>query len=124
MSQKSVEDYLKAVYDLFRNGTAVSTTEISRNLKVAPARFALTSIDPNPVSSEFTITFDVPRVSQVAIEVFDVTGRALARIANSVLEPGRYSRSFDCGASLAPGVYFVSMHAEDFNQTRKLIVVK
>src|SRR3989304_7386259 len=37
MSQKSVEDYLKAVYDLSRNGTVVSTTEISRILKVAPA---------------------------------------------------------------------------------------
>src|SRR4030067_3507147 len=37
MSRKTVEDYLKAVYDLSRNGAAVSTTEISRTLKVAPA---------------------------------------------------------------------------------------
>jgi DtxR family Mn-dependent transcriptional regulator len=37
MARRSVEDYLKAVYDLSRNGNAVSTTEISRTLKVAPA---------------------------------------------------------------------------------------
>ena len=37
MTRRSVEDYLKAVYDLSRNGNAVSTTEISRTLKVAPA---------------------------------------------------------------------------------------
>jgi DtxR family Mn-dependent transcriptional regulator len=37
MSGKSVEDYLKAVYDLSRNGNLVSTTEISRTLKIAPA---------------------------------------------------------------------------------------
>jgi len=37
MPRKSVEDYLKAVYELSRNGNAVSTTEISRTLKVAPA---------------------------------------------------------------------------------------
>jgi DtxR family Mn-dependent transcriptional regulator len=37
MSQKSVEDYLKALYDHSKNGTTVSTTEISRTLKVAPA---------------------------------------------------------------------------------------
>jgi DtxR family Mn-dependent transcriptional regulator len=37
MSQKSVEDYLKAVYDLSRNGKPASTTQISRTLKVAPA---------------------------------------------------------------------------------------
>src|SRR3972149_7441207 len=35
--QRSVEDYLKAVYDLSRNGNQVSTTEISRTLKIAPA---------------------------------------------------------------------------------------
>jgi DtxR family Mn-dependent transcriptional regulator len=37
MSQRSTEDYLKSIYDLSRNGTAVSTTEISHALKVAPA---------------------------------------------------------------------------------------
>lgn len=37
MTRRSVEDYLKAMYDLSRNGTPVSTTEISRTLKVAPA---------------------------------------------------------------------------------------
>jgi DtxR family Mn-dependent transcriptional regulator len=37
MARRSVEDYLKAVYELSRNGNAVSTTEISRTLKVAPA---------------------------------------------------------------------------------------
>jgi DtxR family Mn-dependent transcriptional regulator len=35
--QRSVEDYLKTVYALSRNGGMVSTTDISRNLKVAPA---------------------------------------------------------------------------------------
>ena len=37
MPRKSVEDYLKAVYDLSKNGTPVSTNEISHALKVAPA---------------------------------------------------------------------------------------
>ena len=37
MARRSVEDYLKAIYDLSKNGNAVSTTEISRTLKVAPA---------------------------------------------------------------------------------------
>jgi DtxR family Mn-dependent transcriptional regulator len=37
MGQKSVQDYVKAVYDHSKNGTSVSTTEISRTLKIAPA---------------------------------------------------------------------------------------
>jgi DtxR family Mn-dependent transcriptional regulator len=37
MPRRSVEDYLKAIYDLSQNGKPVSTTDISRTLKVAPA---------------------------------------------------------------------------------------
>ena len=37
MPRRSVEDYLKAIYDLSQNKKPVSTTEISRTLKVAPA---------------------------------------------------------------------------------------
>jgi DtxR family Mn-dependent transcriptional regulator len=37
MTRKSFEDYLKTVYELSQNGKPVSTTEISRTLKVAPA---------------------------------------------------------------------------------------
>ncbi|MBT0158400.1 DtxR family transcriptional regulator [Candidatus Bathyarchaeota archaeon A05DMB-2] len=37
MPRKSIEDYLKTVYELSQNGATVSTTDISRALKVAPA---------------------------------------------------------------------------------------
>lgn len=37
MSSKSVEDYLKALYILSRNGNSVTTTEISDHFKIAPA---------------------------------------------------------------------------------------
>jgi DtxR family transcriptional regulator, Mn-dependent transcriptional regulator len=37
LPRRSVEDYLKAIYDLSQNEQPVSTTEISRTLKVAPA---------------------------------------------------------------------------------------
>ena len=37
MEQKSTQDYLKAVYNLSKNGDLVSTTQISHKLDVAPA---------------------------------------------------------------------------------------
>ena len=37
MTRRSTEDYLKAIYDLSQNGQPVSTTDISRTLKIAPA---------------------------------------------------------------------------------------
>jgi len=37
LATKSVEDYLKALYGLSQNGQAITTTEVSRQLKIAPA---------------------------------------------------------------------------------------
>jgi len=37
MASKSVEDYLKALYALSKNGNSVSTTEISEYFRIAPA---------------------------------------------------------------------------------------
>jgi DtxR family Mn-dependent transcriptional regulator len=37
MSSKSIEDYLKAIYVLSRNGKAISTSEIAEHFKIAPA---------------------------------------------------------------------------------------
>jgi DtxR family Mn-dependent transcriptional regulator len=37
MSSKSIEDYLKALYILSRNGKPTSTTEIAEHFKIAPA---------------------------------------------------------------------------------------
>jgi DtxR family Mn-dependent transcriptional regulator len=37
MTRRSTEDYLKAIYDLSQNEQPVSTTDISRTLKIAPA---------------------------------------------------------------------------------------
>jgi len=37
MEKQSVEDYLKTVYDLSKNGEPVSNTDIAKTLKVAPA---------------------------------------------------------------------------------------
>ena len=89
-----------------------------------PATFALRGVSPNPMSSRGTVVFDVPRTARVSIGIYDVAGRTVDTLADSVFEPGRYSRTIDYGATLAPGVYFISMHAADFKATSKVIVLR
>jgi hypothetical protein len=95
-----------------------------RDLKPVPAAFALAAPSPNPVASRLGVVFDVPRSSRVEVRIFDVAGREAATIADGVFEPGRYSRAFDAGATLAPGVYFLSMRSDGFSATRKMIVAR
>jgi hypothetical protein len=93
------------------------------DLEVRPLRYALRDISPNPLVSSGWVAFDVPRSSRVMIHVYDVRGRIVDTIADSMFGPGRYSVALDYGRSVVSGVYFVRMRAEGFSQTKKLIVL-
>jgi hypothetical protein len=95
-----------------------------RDLEVSPAVFALHGVSPNPFSRSTILAFDVPRTSRVVIDLFDVRGRVVETLADSVTKPGRYALTVGEGSGLPPGVYFLSMRAGSFSETRKVVVVK
>jgi hypothetical protein len=101
-----------------------ASVDIEDDLEVMPTTFALHGVTPNPMSSHGTVVFDVPRTARVSIGLYDVMGRTVDTLADSVFEPGRYSRTVAYGPTLAPGVYFISMHAADFKATSKVIVLR
>jgi hypothetical protein len=91
---------------------------------VTPDRFALHALSPNPVASATAVVFDVPNISRVKIEVYDVRGRVVATIADGVFQPARYRLDWGAADRLSPGVYFVAMDTPTFRQTRKAIIIR
>jgi hypothetical protein len=110
------------------NGTTVGTDTIwlagtgVRSLEL-PTRFALSYNFPNPFNPVTTLEFDVPVASLVSLKVFDLLGREVAVLANSIMEQGNYSTTFD-GTGLASGVYLARMEAGKFVQVRKLLLLR
>ncbi|MGD8627455.1 MAG: C25 family cysteine peptidase [bacterium] len=94
------------------------------DLEVRPVSFALRGVSPNPFSATGRVAFDVPRPSRVKISLYDVNGRVVDTIADSVYEPGQYSINLDYGPRLASGIYFISMQAEGFSRSNKVVVVR
>ncbi len=92
--------------------------------------FALDSPRPNPFAGETTVQFSLAERSAVALEVFDLSGRRVATLAEGVRDPGPYSILFrpgaargagDGGGGLSAGVYFVRLTAGSHVATRKLL---
>jgi hypothetical protein len=59
----------------------------------------------------------------VKLVVFDITGKTVATLLNEYLQPGTYEVIFDTG-DLPSGIYFYQMRAENFSETKKLIIIK
>jgi hypothetical protein len=93
------------------------------DMEPVPVRFALRISGANPVRGQAMVSFDVPSTAEVAVEVFDVQGRVVSTLANTVFAPGSYDMEWDSTKS-SPGVYFVRMKTREFEKVHKIISVR
>jgi len=78
---------------------------------------------PNPFNPSTTIRYALPRRSQVRLTVFDVLGQQLLVLVDEEVEAGYHEVQFDAGR-LSSGVYFYRLHAGDYAQTKKLLLLR
>jgi hypothetical protein len=88
-----------------------------------PTTFSLKQNYPNPFNSMSKIQIQVASNRYVKLVVFDITGKAVATLVNEYLQPGTYEVTFDAG-DLPSGIYFYQMRADNFLETKKLIIIK
>ena len=88
-----------------------------------PANFELSQNYPNPFNPTTTINFAIANESNVKIKVFDALGQQVAVLVNNFVPAGNYQLSWDA-SSFTSGIYFYSMQADNFVQTKKMILLK
>jgi len=95
---------------------------------VLPAKYELMQNYPNPFNPSTIITYSVPKLGNVKIEVYNVLGKKVATLVNQDQVAGTHSlvwnSSNDNGSKVTSGVYFVKMQAGSFSQTKKMVLVK
>ena len=89
-----------------------------------PETFTLSEPYPNPFNPESSFTLLLANEQDVAIEVYDVTGRRVQQIHRGVLA-AREQHTFRIdGTGLSSGSYIVRVTGQDFVESRKLSLVK
>lgn len=89
---------------------------------ILPKEYKLYQNYPNPFNPVTTIKYDIPTDGKVTLKIYDLLGKELYSFSN-FMKAGYYS--FDFNAShLASGVFFYSINAGDFIQTKKMLFIK
>lgn len=88
-----------------------------------PSKFSLNQNYPNPFNPTTTIRFDVPKSSFVTLNVYDITGKLVETLVEENLSAGSKEVSFNA-SRLSSGVYFYKLTADNFQSTKKMILVK
>jgi len=93
-----------------------------------PTLISLMPTAPNPMRTETTIKYTLPDNAEVSLKVYDVTGALVKTLVNESVEAGYHSLLWDgtneTGNEVANGVYFYRLTTGDFNQSRKLVVLR
>ncbi|NOT35346.1 MAG: DUF1929 domain-containing protein [Candidatus Eisenbacteria bacterium] len=91
-----------------------------------PTRFALHQNTPNPFAGSTAIRFDLPRASQVRLEVFDLFGRRVRTLVQGERAAGshqvEWDRISDSGHRLSAGVYVARLVTEGYRAESKMVI--
>ncbi|MBM3332702.1 T9SS type A sorting domain-containing protein [candidate division WOR-3 bacterium] len=100
----------------------------SANSVPIPVKPSLASCRPNPLKSHTQISYALPTASNVSLQVYDVTGRAVRTLASGHQQAGNYSVSWDAkdsrGRQVPRGVYFYRLDTPGFRAVKKAVVAR
>jgi parallel beta-helix repeat protein len=85
--------------------------------------FGLVQNYPNPFNPTTRISYQLPKNGFVTLKVYDILGREVASLVNETQKAGNYSVAFDA-SKLSSGIYIYTIHANDFVQSKKMILMK
>ncbi|HSL87872.1 MAG TPA: T9SS type A sorting domain-containing protein [Ignavibacteriaceae bacterium] len=77
---------------------------------------------PNPFNPSTTIKYSVAERSNVAIKVYDMLGKEVASLVNTVKDAGSYEVDFSA-QNLASGMYVYSITAGNFTSSKKMMLL-
>jgi hypothetical protein len=88
-----------------------------------------TEVRPNPFTTSTSISFSIAEPTSVSLEIYDVRGRTVRRLAHSeVREAGAHAVDWDgrdgAGRSVPSGIYFAKLEADGRTITRKVTVLR
>ncbi|MFN8208973.1 MAG: family 43 glycosylhydrolase [Bacteroidales bacterium] len=113
------------IYQLgpFVVGNYTGPTEIIIPGSERPNGFSLSQNYPNPFRTTTEISFGLPVKSFVSLKVYNILGKEITELAGREYAAGNHTVILN-GSGLAKGIYFYTISANGFVQSRKMMLVK
>lgn len=117
-SANSVWSYI--YFDDISLTTTVGVEELLT--KYAPASFHLEQNYPNPFNPSTTIRYQLPKAARVSLKVYNLLGQLVAALVDEEKQAGYYQIQWS--TQLPAGIYFYQLHAGEFTETKKLLLIR
>ena len=97
-------------------------------LSLLPEDFALHQNYPNPFNPTTTIKFDIPEPTYISLKIYNLMGQEVRSLNNKWLPTGSHRLIWNGkdqqGIPVSTGVYIYRLQSQEFQQTRKMLLLK
>jgi hypothetical protein len=101
-----------------------TTTMVNADRKInIKHEYELKQNYPNPFNPKTTINYSLTEKTNVKISLYDVLGNEIRILENSIKPPGNHQIDFIAN-QLSSGIYFYRIETEDYQKTKKMILLK
>ena len=132
VESNTVYYYKMSAVDNSGNESGYSSQATATTLNIlndnSTTEFALYQNVPNPFNPITVIEFSIPNDTDVNIIIYDLMGNEVKTLINEFKPVGQYQVNWDgndnSGQSVSGGIYFYQIQAGDYNQTKKMVLLK
>lgn len=101
---------------------SISVTDIGDN-STNLVSYRLYDNYPNPFNPSTSIKYSLPEANFTTLKIFDALGNEVAVLVDELKSAGTYQVEFNA-ATLSSGIYYYTIQAGSFNETKKMILMK
>jgi len=107
------------------NGTLGGPSNVHQMSTEAPDAFGLKQNYPNPFNPTTNIVYSIKTNSIVTLKVFNMLGKEVSSVSFGNQNAGSYSYTLDAGKlNLSSGIYYYTIRAGEFKDTKKMLLLK
>lgn len=115
--------YANTRYGIIRFKDTLIVSSVNSFGTEIPKSYSLEQNYPNPFNPSTNIHFSIPEEGFVSLKLFNILGQKIVTLVNEVKRAGKYEITFDA-SQLTSGIYFYSLNAGNYIQTKKLILLR
>jgi hypothetical protein len=92
-------------------------------LKENPYDYKLKQNYPNPFNPSTDIKFNLPKSTNVRIDIYSITGQKIQTLINKPMAAGHHEVTFNA-QNLSSGIYVYKIEAGTFQDVKKMILLR
>jgi hypothetical protein len=96
---------------------------VEEHKNTLPDKFLLKQNYPNPFNPSTNIKFSLPNPEHIEIEVYNIIGQRVEILLNQQTKAGNHEVEFNA-QNLSSGIYFYRIEAGEFQDVKKMILIR